>query len=119
VWIERFAEILVLGMRSLFRNKLRSLLTMLGMIFGVGSVITMLSVGAGARHEILAKIQELGIRNVIINSVNPPEESTTDQKIEYINRYGLTFKDADYILTTTPFVAKMLRVNLVKERNWY
>ncbi|MFH2000665.1 MAG: ABC transporter permease, partial [Planctomycetota bacterium] len=60
VWIELQFEVLLLGLRNLLRNKLRSFLTMLGIIFGVGSVITMLSVGAGARHEILAQIQELG-----------------------------------------------------------
>ncbi|NOT29432.1 MAG: ABC transporter permease, partial [Planctomycetes bacterium] len=50
--LERTLEILGQGLRGLRRNKLRSFLTMLGMIFGVGSVITMLSVGAGARAEI-------------------------------------------------------------------
>ena len=65
-------EILALGMRALWRNRLRTFLTMLGMIFGVGSVIAMLSVGAGARSEILERIGELGVRNVILNSMKPP-----------------------------------------------
>ncbi|MFT7669454.1 MAG: ABC-type lipoprotein release transport system permease subunit [Planctomycetota bacterium] len=72
--VDRFFEVLFLGVRSIWRNKLRFFLTMLGMIFGVGSVIAMLSVGASARHETLTRIQELGIRNIIINLVNPPEE---------------------------------------------
>jgi len=120
MWIERIIEIFALGVRSLFRNKLRSFLTMLGMIFGVGSVIAMLSVGAGARHEILAQIQELGIKNIIINSVEPPEETQlAGKQVSYRNKYGLTFKDADYIRTTLPTVERILRVNLVKDRTWY
>lgn len=119
MWIERILEIFVLGLKNLLRNKLRSFLTMLGMIFGVGSVIAMLSVGAGARHQILSQIQELGIRNIIINSVAPPEETKGDAEVEDMNRYGLTFKDAEYIRDTLPTVSKILRVNLVKKRTWY
>ena len=70
----RIIETFLLGLGNLRRNKLRSFLTMLGMIFGVGSVIAMLSVGAGARNEILQRIQELGVRNIIVNSVRPPQD---------------------------------------------
>ena len=118
MWGERLAEIFFLGMKNLLRNKLRSFLTMLGMIFGVGSVIAMLSVGAGARHEILSRIQELGICNIIINSVQPPEE-TKAEDIAWMSHYGLTFDDADYIESTIPTVKKLLRVNLVKQRISY
>jgi putative ABC transport system permease protein len=119
MWIERIVEVFLLGVKNLLRNKLRSFLTMLGIIFGVGSVIAMLSVGAGARHEILTQIQELGIRNIIVNSVEPPEEVKPDAEVAWRNRYGLTFKDADYIRKTVPGVGGMLRVNLVKDRTWY
>lgn len=119
VWIELQLEVLLLGVKNLLRNKLRSFLTMLGIIFGVGSVITMLSVGAGARHEILAQIQELGIRNIIVNSVEPPESTKADAEISHTNRYGITFKDADYIRKTVPGVDTLLEVNLVKNRTWY
>ena len=78
IWLDDVFEVLRLGLRNLLRNKLRSLLTMLGMIFGVGSVIAMLSVGAGARQEILARIQQLGIKNIIVNSVKPPEDTKTE-----------------------------------------
>ena len=46
MWFERIGEIFYLGLKSLMRNKLRSFLTMLGIIFGVGPVITMPPVGA-------------------------------------------------------------------------
>jgi len=119
MWIERAVEILVLGLRSLMRNKLRSFLTMLGMIFGVGSVITMLAVGAGARHEILARIQELGVRNLIVNSVKPPETTKPASEEGWFDVYGLTFEDADYVLATIPTVERLLRVNKVRKRVWH
>lgn len=118
--ILRLLEVLALGVKNLLRNKLRSFLTMLGMIFGVASVIAMLSVGAGARHEILSRIQELGVRNVIVNSVKPPEEIKPDSSdTQFKNKYGLTFEDAAYIESTIPTVDSMLRVNKIRQRIWY
>ena len=116
---ERLLEILGQGLRGLRRNKLRSFLTMLGMIFGVGSVITMLSVGAGARAEILARIGELGVRNIILNSVKPPEETKPQNEDQWIFSYGLTRDDAEYIRDTIPTVSSLLRVNRVTQRAWY
>ena len=113
-------EIFLLGLANLRRNKLRSFLTMLGMIFGVGSVIAMLSVGAGARHEILARIGQLGIRNVIVNSVRPPEEKkpqTNDSN--WIDYYGLRFRDEQAIRETCPTIESVLPVNLAKQPVWY
>ena len=118
-FFERVIEIFLLGMRNLFRNKLRSFLTMLGMIFGVGSVIAMLAVGAGARSAILDQIRELGVQNVIINSVEPPESLKAQTERAWMSRYGLTFKDAEYIEHTLPSVTGLLRVNSVKTRTWY
>jgi putative ABC transport system permease protein len=121
VLIGRMVEVLVLGIRNLLRNKLRSFLTMLGMIFGVASVIAMLSVGAGARNEILSRIQELGVRNVIVNSVQPPEEMKPDsnEQDQEMNKYGLTFDDADYVAAVVPTVKSLLRVNRIRQRLWY
>ena len=119
MWIERITEVFFLGLKSLWRNKLRSFLTMLGIIFGVGSVITMLSVGAGARHEILSRIQELGVRNIIVNAVKPPEESRPQDEEQWVINYGLKFDDAERILETVPTVEGLLRVNKVIQRVWH
>ncbi|MCP3918332.1 MAG: FtsX-like permease family protein [bacterium] len=120
MWFARMWEVLVLGLKNLLRNKLRSFLTMLGMIFGVGSVIAMLSVGAGARHEILTRIQELGVRNIILNSVKPPEEVKPDSSEQtWRVSFGLTFEDAEAIDATVPAVDRILRVNRIKKRAWY
>lgn len=118
--LERLLEVFALGLRSLYRNKLRSFLTMLGMIFGVGSVMAMLSVGAGARREILESIQSAGIRNIIVNSVRPPEETkpSNDDDRMWVERYGITFDDRALLEATCASVEKVLPVNLVKQPVW-
>lgn len=119
MWFERLTEIFALGLKNLLRNKLRSFLTMLGIIFGVGSVIAMLSIGAGARQEILDRIGELGVKNIIVNSIKPPEESSASEETNRINRYGLKFEDKGRIEETCTTVARVLPVNVTKKRVWY
>src|SRR6185295_13571512 len=59
---------LYMGLQSLLVHKLRSLLTMLGMIFGVGAVVAMLAITAGAQKEIMSYIDLLGVNNIIIGA---------------------------------------------------
>ncbi len=59
---------LKLGLQNLLLHKLRSLLTMLGMIFGVAAVVSMLSIGAGAQQQVMAFIEQLGVRNLIVEA---------------------------------------------------
>ena len=59
---------LKMGLASLFAHKLRSLLTMLGMIFGVGAVVAMLSITAGAQKEMMSFIDQLGVNNIIVEA---------------------------------------------------
>ena len=59
-------EYLTASLSDLVRQKLRTLLTMLGIIFGVGAVISMLSIGAGAQAQALEVIDSMGLRNIII-----------------------------------------------------
>ena len=56
------------GFDNLRAHKLRSVLTMLGMIFGVAAVIAMLSIGAGAQQQVIAFIEQLGVRNIIVEA---------------------------------------------------
>ena len=53
---------------NLLLHKLRTLLTMLGMIFGVAAVLSMLSIGAGAQQQVMAFIEGLGVRNLIVEA---------------------------------------------------
>lgn len=85
-----------LAVKNLSQYKLRAALTMLGIIFGVCSVVAMLSVGEGANREIQEKIQRMGSRNIIVESVKPPaDENETQTSQNYIAAYGLTYVDAE------------------------
>ncbi|HUQ49685.1 MAG TPA: ABC transporter permease [Terriglobales bacterium] len=87
----RYLPDLGLGLQNLLLHKLRSLLTMLGMIFGVAAVIAMLSIGAGARQQAMAFIEQLGVRNLIVEA----KESVTweDQQKMRKTSPGLTLQD--------------------------
>ena len=67
---------------NLRAQKTRTLLTALGIVFGVGSVIGMLAIGAGAREESLSFIEQLGVRNVLIDS----RPATNDQELQQRRR---------------------------------
>ena len=74
--VGRYADFLPelrLGLENLRAHKLRSLLTMLGMIFGVAAVVAMLSIGAGAQQEVMAFIEQLGVRNLIVEAREAPD----------------------------------------------
>jgi putative ABC transport system permease protein len=79
------------GLDNLRAHKLRSLLTMLGMIFGVAAVIAMLSIGAGAQAKMIAFIEQLGVRNVLVEA----REANDDQALEKVRKIstGLSFQD--------------------------
>jgi putative ABC transport system permease protein len=87
-----------LGLDNLLLHKLRSLLTMLGIIFGVAAVVSMLSIGAGAQQQVLAFIEQLGIHNLIIEA----KEITDPQAYQQLRQLspGLTFQDYRVIVDT-------------------
>ena len=60
---------LQMGIGSLLAHKLRTLLTMLGMIFGVGAVVAMLSITEGARQEMIRYIDLLGVNNIVVEAL--------------------------------------------------
>jgi len=87
---------LSLGLENLLLHRLRSLLTMLGMIFGVAAVVSMLSIGAGARQKVMAFIEQMGVRNLIVEAKETTEWQA-HQKIRKISP-GLTLQDYRMIL---------------------
>jgi putative ABC transport system permease protein len=112
----QFLSTIRLGVKSLMLHKLRSVLTMLGIIFGVCSVIAMLAIGEGASHEAQEAIKKLGSQNIIIRSVKPPD----DEKRSAGSRtlavdYGLTYQDAARIQATIPGVVRVLPVRIIRE----
>jgi len=82
---------LKMGLASLFAHKLRSLLTMLGMIFGVGAVVAMLSITAGAQKEMMSFIDQLGVNNIIIEAREALDRNEL-QTVRAISP-GLSFRD--------------------------
>jgi putative ABC transport system permease protein len=83
----------VLAVRSLWLHKLRSFLSVLGIIIGTGAVIALMAFGEGSMHEALEDIKRLGATNIIIRGVKPPESNTTTQ--QRVAAYGLTYADYD------------------------
>jgi len=80
-----------LGMQNLLLHGMRSLLTMLGMIFGVAAVVAMLSIGAGARQKVMALIEQMGVHNLIVEAKETVEWQA-HQKVRKLSP-GLTLKD--------------------------
>jgi putative ABC transport system permease protein len=92
-----------LSVAGLLSHKLRTILTMLGIIFGVGAVIAMLSIGEGAKQEALDQISQMGIHNIIIQHWNPSEEGDEDEDSGTSNlSAGLTREDARSISEICP-----------------
>ena len=82
---------LQLGLQNLMLHRLRTLLTMLGMIFGVAAVVSMLSIGAGARQKVMALIEQMGVHNLIVEAKETTEWQA-HQKVRKLSQ-GLTFQD--------------------------
>jgi len=97
-----FRESFSVSMDGVTSHKLRSFLTMLGIIFGVGAVIAMLSIGAGARKEAMDQIKLLGTNNIIVRS--EPVLNETDEQGTVVEASGLTREDARSFLALNPLV---------------
>ena len=94
-------ESLRIGLDALQAQKLRSFLTMLGIIFGVAAVIAMTSISSGARRELLETIQKLGVNNIIVKTIEPDD---ADQKKENLrtNPDWLNLEDVRSIRNLLP-----------------
>lgn len=113
-----FVSTVRLGIKSLMLHKLRSMLTMLGIIFGVCSVIAMLAIGEGASYEAQEAIKKLGSNNILLRSLKPPEQAR--QQGSGMGRgmqlkYGLTYEDASRLQTTIPGVVRVLPMRIIRE----
>jgi putative ABC transport system permease protein len=99
-----FEETLRDALVSLSAHKLRAGLSMLGMIFGVGAVIAMLSIGEGAERQALESIERLGLRNILIQS-----KQITREDLEEIRKKspGLSPRDMDAIMEAIPGVERV------------
>lgn len=100
-----FRENIRLALSGLADHKFRSFLTMLGIIFGVASVIAMLSIGEGAKREAIAKYRDLGVNNIIVR-----EKTFSDTELEEVRAkfsLGLSIQDANVIREIVPGVERV------------
>ncbi|MFZ2875260.1 MAG: ABC transporter permease [Phycisphaerales bacterium] len=97
-------ETIRMGLTNLRLHMLRSILTALGIIFGVLAVIVMSSLGEGAKRAALAQIERLGARNIIIRSQKPPDtqQQQGSQQQSFVSRYGITRADLEVIRENFP-----------------
>jgi putative ABC transport system permease protein len=87
-------ETFLLGMKSLRLHALRSVLTSLGIILGVASVIVMVSIGEGNKQSALRAIQSLGATNIIVRSQRPPEsQQVGSERRSFVAMFGMTRED--------------------------
>ena len=104
-----------LGIKNLRLHKLRSLLTALGIIFGVAAVIIMVAIGEGTKKAALEQVEQLGARNILVRSVRPPETNEATQRQQRVLEYGLKRSDVDR-LEKVPGLAKIVRLRDTEQR---
>lgn len=117
--LSRYWQDVELGVKNLLLHKLRSFLTMLGLVFGVGSVIAMLAVQEGASEEALRQIRLLGSRNIIISAQKPPSEAGDSTVRSWMSVYGLLYDEEDLIRATMPQVTALVPVKEIRKEGRY
>jgi len=107
--IKRYIHDVVIAFEAIMTNKLKSILTALGIIFGVAAVISMLAIGKGAQQEILEQIKMVGVNNILINPIIETEESTEEEGEKQQNKFspGLTLYDVNAIQEIIPSVKRI------------
>jgi len=111
---KRYFHDIVIAIESILANKLKSVLTGLGIIFGVAAVISMLAIGNGARQEILEQMKMVGVNNIVITPIVTPEseegngeEGNGENKQKSKFSPGLNLKDAEAIGEILPTVKRI------------
>jgi putative ABC transport system permease protein len=115
----RLKRTVKLGIKSLWMHRLRSTLTTSGIIFGVSSVIAMLAIGEGASQHAQEQIARLGSHNIIIKTVEPPEEEQSGGQKQVVSEYGLTYADAERFHNSIPNVEIVVPSRILPQRTWY
>jgi len=105
------------GIENLLLHKLRSFLTMLGIVFGVGSVVAMLSVGEGASKEALEQIRKLGSNNIIVSSMKSVEEESASTTHSHMSIYGLTYEDYVRVAESFSTIRQAVPVKLLRKES--
>lgn len=109
---------ILLGIENLLLHKLRSFLTIIGVVFGVGSVVSMLSIGEGASKEALMRIKKLGSNNIIITAEKSIEEEEATKTTTFLSIYGLTYDDHARLEETFDTIEKTVPVKLIRKTGY-
>jgi putative ABC transport system permease protein len=108
-FILRYFHDIEIAVESIVSNKLKSMLTALGIIFGVAAVIAMLAIGKGAKQEIMEQMKMVGVNNILINPVIPDKSSSTEEGEKQQKKFsrGLNLLDVDAIKEILPSVKRI------------
>jgi len=106
-----------LGVKNLLLHKLRTFLTTLGVVFGVGSVVAMLAVGEGASKEALEQIRKLGSNNIIVTSVRAAEDEARATVHSHMSFYGLLYEDEQRVKESFAVVERTVPVKLIRKES--
>ena len=106
---KRYGHDIRIALESILANKLKSILTALGIIFGVAAVISMLAIGKGAQQEILDQIKMVGVNNILISPIVQEKDASQEEGEKQLNKFsrGLTLLDVEAIRTTIPAVKRI------------
>ncbi len=99
------------GLSELLSHKMRSILTMLGVIFGVSAVIAMVSIGEGAKQEALDQIKQMGIDVVHVKRMNIAGELLEEAQDR--SPFGLRYADADSLTSICTFAKRIIPLRQV------
>ncbi|MFA7410112.1 MAG: ABC transporter permease, partial [Bacteroidales bacterium] len=106
----KYLHDIIIAVEAILANKLKSVLTALGIIFGVAAVISMLAIGSGAQQEILEQIKLVGVNNIIIEPiVDQTSSGSSEESDKESKRFsnGLNLLDVAAIKTVLPTVKEV------------
>ncbi len=108
-FIYRYFHDIEIAVESIVSNKLKSMLTALGIIFGVAAVIAMLAIGRGAKQEIMEQMKMVGVNNILINPIIQDETSSSEEGEKQTKKFsrGLSMLDVNAIRGTIPSVKRI------------
>jgi putative ABC transport system permease protein len=106
---KRYGHDIRIAVESILSNKLKSILTALGIIFGVAAVISMLAIGNGAQQEILEQIKMVGVNNILISPIVQEKSDESNEGEKQLNKFsrGLTLLDVEAIKSAIPSVRRI------------
>jgi putative ABC transport system permease protein len=108
-FILRYFHDIEIAVESIVSNKLKSILTALGIIFGVAAVIAMLAIGKGAKQEIMEQMKMVGVNNILINPIIADKSSSDEEGEKQQKKFsrGLSMLDVEAIRETLPSVKRI------------